>query len=461
MTKHHYMGPLFTDFYELTMAAGYFKQHMVEKATFSVFIRNHTAKRDYFVAAGLEDVLHELKNSRFSESDIRYLQTSGLFPEKFLEYLKKFRFSGEIFAIPEGTIFFPDEPLLEITAPLIQAQLFETFILNTLGFQTMIATKAARCIHAADGRPLIDFALRRAQGTDAGIKVARGTYIAGFQATSNVLAGKIFDIPLSGTMAHSYVTAFDNEHQAFSAYARTFPKNSVFLIDTYDVIEGTRNAVRVGLEMQSRGDFLVGVRLDSGDMADLSCRVRRILDDAGLDYVKIFASSGFDEFKIADVIQRGAKIDAFGVGTKMGVSADAPYLDIVYKMVRFRDKNIRKLSPGKVTLAGRKQVFRRTGPGGCCLEDVIGTREEHIPGSTPLLKKVVENGRLVRPGPSLPAIRENFRRNFADLDEKYKTSGLRALFPIRLSTRLKALQDQTAAAPARRQDGKQEKYHNG
>ncbi|MBW1866816.1 MAG: nicotinate phosphoribosyltransferase, partial [Deltaproteobacteria bacterium] len=201
MTKHHYMGPLFTDFYELTMAAGYFNQKMMEKATFSVFIRNYAAKRDYFVAAGLEDVLHELQSSCFSENDIRYLQKTAIFSEKFIEYLKTFRFSGEIFAMPEGTIFFPDEPMLEITAPLIETQLFETFILNTLGFQTMIATKAARCIQAADGRPLIDFSLRRTQGTDAGMKVARSTCIAGFQATSNVLAGKIFDIPLSGTMA--------------------------------------------------------------------------------------------------------------------------------------------------------------------------------------------------------------------------------------------------------------------
>jgi len=446
MTKHHYMGPLFTDFYELTMAAGYFDQKRVERATFSVFIRNYAAKRDYFVAAGLEDVLHELKNSCFSKNDIRYLQKSGLFPEQFLEYLKKFRFSGEVFAMPEGTICFPGEPLLEITAPLIEAQLFETFILNTLGFQTMIATKAARCIQAAGGRPLIDFALRRTQGTDAGMKVARSSAIAGFQATSNVLAGKVFDIPLSGTMAHSYVTAFDNEQQAFSAYARTFPQNSVFLIDTYDVLEGARNAVRVGLEMQRRGDSLIGVRLDSGDMADLSCKVRRILDDAHLYDVKIFASSGFDEFKIADVIQKGAKIDAFGVGTKMGVSADSPYLDIVYKMVHFKDKHIRKLSPGKVTLAGRKQVFRRVDSTRSFLEDIIGVRKENISGAMPLLNKVMGKGELIQSCPPLTAIRENFRKNFAGLNEKYKAFGLGALFPVRLSTRLKALQDQKTVA---------------
>lgn len=440
MSLHHTVGPLFTDLYELTMAAAYFGQKVAGRATFSVFIRNHGARRQYFVAAGLEDVLRELTASRFSPEDIRYLRSTGLFADDFLEYLKAFRFHGDIFAMPEGTIFFPDEPLLEITAPLIEAQLFETFILNTAGFQTMIATKAARCMHAAAGRPLIDFSLRRTQGIDAGLKVARSTHIAGFQATSTMLAGKLFDIPVSGTMAHSYVTAFDNERDAFSAYARTFPRNSVFLIDTYDVLEGARNAISVALDMQTRGQRLVGVRLDSGDMVAQSRTVRRLLDAAGLSDVKIFASSGFDEFKIADVIRKGAAIDAFGVGTKMGVSADAPYLDIVYKMVRFKDRDVRKLSPGKATLPGPKQVYRKSDPAGGYLSDIIATRDESIADGRPLLEKVMADGTPLTPFPPLKTIRDRFARNFNRMDPKYKALAPQCFFPVRLSSRLTAAQ---------------------
>jgi len=335
-------GPLFTDLYELTMAAGYYKHRIASKATFSLFIRDYPPNRNYFVAVGLEDVLHELESFHFSKSDIDYLKTTKLFSQDFISYLKTLRFSGNIHALPEGTIFFANEPILEVTAPVVEAQILETFILNTIGFSTMIASKAARCVHAAKGRPLIDFSLRRTHEKDAGMKVARSTYIAGFNATSNVLAGKTYGIPISGTMAHSYISAFDSELDAFSAYSDTFPENSIFLVDTYDTIEGAHNAVKVAKKMEEKGHFLTGVRLDSGDMVMLSKKVRKILDEAGLLNVKIFASSGFDEFKIADCISKGAKIDAFGVGTKVGVSADAPYLDIVYKIVRFKDRDTRK-----------------------------------------------------------------------------------------------------------------------
>jgi len=443
MTELHRAGPLFTDLYELTMAASYFAHQVFSTATFSLFTRDNHLKRNFFVAAGLEDVLNELAAYRFSEHDIKYLQTTGIFSNDFLLYLAEFRFSGEIFAMPEGTIFFANEPVLEVTAPIIEAQMIETFLLNTMGFQSMIASKAARCIHVAGNRPLIDFSLRRTQGQDAGHNVARSTYIAGFTATSNVLAGQRFGIPISGTMAHSYVEAFRNELVAFSAYSKTFPDTSIFLIDTYNTIHGAEHAVAVAKQMKENGHSLMGVRLDSGDMADLSRKVRKIFDNAGLPDVKIFASSGFDEFKIAKVIDQDAKIDAFGVGTKVGVSADAPYLDVVYKMVHFKNRDVRKLSPGKMTLAGEKQVFRKSDPNGRYLEDIMGLRDDIIDQGKPLLKKVMENGEILRPHPPLQTIRESFKKNFALLDDRYKSISEYKPYPVKLSNSLQKLQEST------------------
>ena len=443
MTKAHRAGPLFTDLYELTMAASYFVHQLVSTATFSLFIRENYLKRNFFVAAGLEDVLNELAAFRFSEQDIKYLQTTGIFSKDFLSYLSGLRFSGKIFAMPEGTIFFANEPVLEVTAPIIEAQLIETFLLNTIGFQSMIASKAARCIHVAGNRPLIDFSLRRTQGQDAGHKVARNTYIAGFTATSNVIAGQMYGIPISGTMAHSYVEAFSGELLAFSAYSDTFPDNSIFLIDTYNTIDGAKHAVTVAKKMKENGHSLIGVRLDSGNMVDLSQKVRKIFDDAGLSDVKIFASSGFDEFKIAKVIAEGAKIDAFGVGTKVGVSADVPYLDVVYKMVHFKDRDVRKLSPGKITLAGEKQVFRKSDQNGRYLEDIIGLRDDIIDQGKPLLKKVMENGEILHPHPPLQTIQDRFKKNFALLDDRYKSILEHKAYPVKLSKSLQKLQERT------------------
>lgn len=443
MTKAHRAGPLFTDLYELTMAASYFAHQVFSTATFSLFTRDNHLKRNFFVAAGLEEVLNELAAYRFSEQDIKYLQTTGIFSNDFLSYLAGLRFSGEIFAMPEGTIFFADEPVLEVTAPIIEAQMIETFLLNTMGFQSMIASKAARCVHVAGNRPLIDFSLRRTQGQDAGHNVARSTYIAGFAATSNVLAGQIYGIPISGTMAHSYVEAFSGDLAAFSAYSKTFPDNSIFLIDTYDTIDGAKHAVTIAKQMKENGHSLIGVRLDSGDMADLSQKVRKIFDDAGLFDVKIFASSGFDEFKIAKVIDQGAKIDAFGVGTKVGVSADAPYLDVVYKMVHFKGRNVRKLSPGKITLAGEKQVFRKSDPNGRYLEDIMGLRDDIMDQGKPLLKKVMENGEILRPHPPLQTIQDRFKKNFSLLDDRYKSILEHKAYPVNLSNSLQKLQERT------------------
>lgn len=440
MTWSGRIGPLFTDLYELTMAASYYHHNIFKPATFSLFVRKLPPHRGFLVAAGLEDALRELVNFHFNEDELAYLASTDLFADTFLAYLQSFSFNGEVYAMPEGTIFFPDEPILEVTASVIEAQLVETFLLNTLGFQTMIASKAARCVHAAAGRPLIDFALRRTHGQDAGLKVARATYLGGFSGTSNVLAGQRYGIPISGTMAHSYIGAFEDEQAAFEAYAATFPDKAVFLIDTYDTLEGARTAAVVARQMLAAGHRLVGVRLDSGDMVALSCGVRRILDEAGLADVKIYASSGFDEFGIAQVLTQGAAIDAFGVGTKAGVSADAPYLDIVYKLVRFGERDVRKLSPGKVTLAGPKQVCRLIDPAGRFSNDVIGLRDEAIAGSRPLLKRVMVKGQLDHPLPDLAAARDRCQASLKALPQAHKALQAKSAFPVAVSPGLQALQ---------------------
>ncbi len=441
MTIHERIGPLFTDLYELTMAAGYYKHKLQADATFSMFVRGHESKRNYFVASGLENALKELASFYFTEDEIAFLEKTGLFEDNFLDYLKRLAFTGQVYAMQEGTIFFAHEPVMEITAPIIEAQILETFLLNTIGFSTLIASKAARCMYAASGRPLLDFSLRRTHGQDAGLTVARSAYITGFDATSNVLAGKLYGIPISGTMAHSFINAFDNESNAFLAYAKTFPANSIFLIDTYDTLEGARNAAKTAKEMKKKGIHPIGIRLDSGDMTALSIQVREILDKAGLNEMKIFASSDFDEFKIADAVAKGAKIDSFGVGTRMGVSADAPYLDIVYKLVNFDDRNVKKLSTGKITLAGEKQVFRKIDAHGMYQEDIIGLRNEDIENATPLLGKVMEHGKMLRPHPTLSEIRERFNKNFSCLSEQYKSIHHAVDYPVTISSSLKTLQN--------------------
>jgi nicotinate phosphoribosyltransferase len=427
---------LLTDLYELTMAASYFENKMADPATFSLFIRKYPPSRAYFVAAGLENVLDYVADFHFSERDLAYLDSTGTFSDDFLHYLKNMRFTGSIRALAEGEIFFRDEPILEVTAPIIEAQVLETFVINTTNLQSMIATKAARCVHAAAGRRLVDFSLRRTQGIDAGLKVARSSYIAGFAATSNVLAGKLYGIPISGTMAHSYISAFGDESGAFRAFARSFPKKTVLLVDTYDTLAGAQKAAVIGQEMARDGGKLLGVRLDSGDMTQLSQQVRKILDEAGLHETEIFASSSFDEYKIARLVNEGAKIDAFGVGTKMGVSADAPYFDIVYKLVQYGDRPIMKRSTGKVNLAGKKQVFRKTDRQGHFIEDIIGTADEAIDAATPLLRPVVQDGKILRAHPTLEEIRKRFRKNLRALDEKYKALERAPSYPVKLSKRL-------------------------
>jgi nicotinate phosphoribosyltransferase len=438
MSVNEFPGPLFTDLYELTMAAGYFEQQMDDIATFSLFVRPQ-AGRGFFVAAGLQDVVNALADFHFNKDEIDWLAQSGRFKPDFLTYLSTLRFTGDVIAMGEGGIFFANEPVLEVTAPLIQAQIIETYLINAIGIASLLATKAARCVHAAAGRPIVDFSLRRTQGSHAGMVVARSSYLAGFSGTSNVLAGKEWGIPISGTMAHSFVTAFESEIKAFEAYADLFPHSAVFLIDTYDTVQGAKNAAVVGRRMKARGQTLQGVRLDSGDMVALSRRVRRILDEADLPEVKIFASSGLDEYALEALIEGGARIDAFGVGTRMGVAADIPYLDMVYKLVRCGHRNVRKVSEGKITLAGEKQIFRKTGDDGRFLRDIIGVRAEAADGA-PLLAPVMENGRPVGPLPTLAEIRSRFSERFHRLDERYKRLENPDTYPVQVSEKLAALQ---------------------
>jgi len=411
---------LITDLYELTMAACYFDHGMFEPAAFSLFVRDYPPQRRYFISAGLEDVLSYLQNLKFTSDDLAYLEKLNLFKPKFLSYLEKFRFTGDVHAIPEGRLFFANEPILEVTASIIEAQIVETFIINAINLQVLIATKASRCSYAAYPRKLIDFSLRRTQGADAGLKVARASYIGGFIGTSNVIAGKIYGLPIFGTMAHSFISSFEKEIDAFRAFAETFPKNTVLLVDTYDTLAGTINAASVGKEMAQKGEILKGVRLDSGDIARLSKRVRSILKNSGLRQATIFASGGFDEYEIQKVLSFGGDIDSFGVGTKMGVSADAPYLDMAYKMVKYAGRPVMKLSPGKATLVSDKQIFRYTTPQGKLRRDVIGLRDDELKGGEPLLQEVMVGGKIRSKIPTLPQIQKRFRDEFSKLPERYK-----------------------------------------
>ncbi|MEM3703142.1 MAG: nicotinate phosphoribosyltransferase [Candidatus Bathyarchaeia archaeon] len=433
---------MLTDLYELTMCASYFDNKRFEPATFDLFIRRLPPNRSYFLFAGLEQLLLFLEKIRFNEEHIKFLKSQG-FKEDFLNYLRNFKFSGDVWAVPEGTVVFPNEPLIRVTAPIIEAQLIETFALNTINLQTAIATKASRVVYAARGRTVIEFGLRREHGTDAGMKVARASYIAGCNGTSNVLAGMVYGIPVFGTMAHSFVMFFSNEIESFRAFAKTFPDRSTLLIDTFDNIKGAMNAIKVAKELEKQGFKLRGVRIDSGDLAAISREVRRMLDENGLGYVQIFASGDLDEYRVEMLSNSGAKIDAFGVGTKMGTSADRPYVDIIYKLCEKADEKgnfvpIMKLSEKKATLPGRKQVFRFTDEKGNFVKDVIALEGEEI-GGEPLLVKVMEKGKIVYDLPSLKDIRKRALDNLARLPEKYKHLRGAAKYPIRLSPKLRRL----------------------
>jgi nicotinate phosphoribosyltransferase len=436
---------LLTDLYQLTMAQSYFQSGRLDGATFSLFVRAYPPDRGYFVAAGLSDALDFLEGLSFDGAAIDYLHSTRIFADDFLDYLKDIRFTGEVRALTEGRLFFKDEPIVEITAPIVEAQIVETFVINQIHLQSMIATKAARCVHAAGGRAVVDFSLRRTHGIDAGMKVARASYLAGCAGTSNVLAGREHGIPVVGTMAHSFVSSFEREIDAFRAFVASFPENSILLIDTYDTIAGARNAAQVAREMAARGQKLRGVRIDSGDLAALAREVRRVFDDAGFPDVKITGSGGLDEYDLAAFTAANVPFDSYGVGTRMGVSADQPWLDMAYKLVERNGRPVMKLSAGKASLPGAKQVFRLVDGRGL-KKDVIALRDEKIPGGEPLLQSVMEQGKIVGMSPSLKEIRERFRAEFETLDEKVRAIREPRAYPVEISPRLKQLNEEISRA---------------
>lgn len=433
---------LFTDLYQLTMAAAFYREGIRAPATFSLFARRLPPVRGYLVAAGLEDALEYLRTLRFGPEAVDRLAAMGRFEAGFLEYLGALRFTGQVSAVPEGTVLFADEPFLEVTAPMIEAQLVETALLNFIHLQTVLASKAARVVLAARRRPVAEFGLRRSHGVDAGLKAARCAYIAGCASTSDVLAGDAYGIPLSGTMAHSFVTAFTDELESFRAYAGAFPNDAVLLVDSYDTIEGARKAAVVAGELAARGHRLAGVRLDSGDLLALSHEVRRILDQAGFPEVRILASGGLDEHDLERLLDAGAPIDAFGVGTRMNVSADAPSLDLVYKLVEYDGRDVLKLSEGKETWVGARAVYRLADG------DVLALATEPVPSGAreSLLQPAMRGGELLRPHPPLAELRERCAGQLAWLPK-----GLRRLerpdsYDVRPSEELRKRQAAAVAA---------------
>lgn len=430
------VGGLFADLYELTMLRAYAELGMEGESVFSVFVRKLPEERNFLIACGLDELLDEIERFRFSEDDIAYLRVLNLFPDDFLDGLRGFRFAGDIFALPEGTPFFANEPILELRAPIGQAQALETLVLNRIGLQTLLASKASRVVTAAAGRRVVDFGARRAQGADAAILGARAFAIAGVEGTSLLAAGARYHLPVAGTMAHSFIEAFPSEEEAFASFAALYPK-TVLLVDTYDTLQGVRNAIDVARKL-GPDRRPMGVRLDSGDLLGLSRSARALLDDAGLPDMKIVASGGLDEMKIEALVRAGAPIDIFGVGTDMSVSGDAPSLDISYKLTEYAGAGRMKLSTGKMTLPGRKQVFRRM-EDGVAVGDVIARHDEIFPG-TPLLAQVMRAGERIAPRESdLSAVRAAAARALDALPLEIRAlAPVSECYPVTISQRLQA-----------------------
>jgi nicotinate phosphoribosyltransferase len=424
---------LFTDLYELNMAQAYRAEGMVDKAVFELAYRKLPGRRNYIVAAGLADALHFLSGFSFAKDELDWLRKQRWFTDDFVSSLEHLRFTGDVYAVPEGTPVFPHEPLLQVIAPITEAQLVETALLNTVHFQSLALTKADRIVRAAQGRHIVDFGSRRAPGNDAALSVARATYLAGGHGTSNVLAGRTWGIPIFGTMAHSYIQAHETERDAFEAFASRYP-NTTLLVDTYDTLEGIRLVVELRKRLGDRFRFSA-VRLDSGDLASLARETRRMLDEANLRDVTIFASSGLDEYQIADLVAAGAPIDAFGVGTKLAVSADAPEVDMAYKLVEYAGKGRFKLSRGKTLYPGRKQIFRRTDDSHLTGDTI--SRFDEIMSGTPLLRLSMLGGKI-QPQPSLDESRRYMQQQLAQLPQELLNLEKAAVpYPVNFSKRLR------------------------
>ena len=439
------LSALLMDSYQLTMTQGYLDHGMVETAVFEFFVRRMPPDRCFLIAAGLEQTLEFLETLRFSTEEIHWLRRTGLYRENLLEYLSNFRFSGDVWAVPEGTAFFANEPIFQIHAPISQAQIIETRIINLLQYQTLVASKAARAILVAQGNVLVDFGLRRAHGAEAGLFAARASYLAGFDGTSNLLAGKVFGIPLFGTMAHSYVEAHDEERAAFFDFSESNPKNTTLLIDTYDTEKSAEGLGSLARELAKRNIHIQGVRIDSGDLAGHARRVRSILNDSGLRDCRIFASGDIDEYQIRELLAQAAPIDGFGVGTNLVTSSDVPYLNCAYKLEEYAGVPRQKRSEGKATLPGAKQVFRCFAKDGQLDHDVLGRPNEALVGS-PLLECVMRQGRRTALPVPLSEIRRRCSESLKSLPSRLKSILNDHEYPVKYSPGLQKIISSDQAA---------------
>ena len=437
---------LLVDLYELTMAEAYLRAGVGGTASFSLFVRTLPPERNYLVAAGLAEALDYLAGLRFTPDDLAFLRSTGRFSAATLDYLAGLRFTGAVRAVPEGRVVFAGEPLLEVTGPLIEAQLVETYLINALHLHTVIASKAARCVDAAEGRAVLEFGLRRAHGIDAGMAAARSAWISGCAATSNVAAGRAYEMPIAGTMAHSFITSFPDELTAFRAYAAAYPDSATLLIDTYDTVQGARHAAIVAAELAAQGHRLRAVRIDSGDLLADGRRARRVLDEAVFPDVQIVASGGLDERQIAGLVAAGAPYDAFGVGTRMDTPDDAPTLDAAYKQVEVGGRPVMKRSSGKAMWPGRKQVWRFA-DAGSFTHDLLAHADEPPPaGAEPLLVPVMAGGRPLHEPEPLSMMRERCAADRARLPAALRRVEQPVTYPVEVSAELRALYDQLAKA---------------
>jgi nicotinate phosphoribosyltransferase len=438
MTVNERPSALLTDLYQLNMLQAYLDHGETKTAVCEFFARNLPARRGFLVAAGLEQALDYLANLRFSSADIAWLKSTGRFGPNLIDYLAGFSFTGDVHAMPEGSVFFANEPILRVTAPLPQAQFVESRLINILHFQTLIASKATRVRLAAPGKLLVDFGMRRAHGAEAALMAARASYIAGFAGTATVEAGREFGIPLYGTMAHSFIEAFDDESAAFAAFARSRPDNLVLLLDTYESEAAARKVVTLAPKLKAAGIAIRGVRLDSGDLVALSRKVRGILDAGGLRDVTIFVSGGLDEDSLAEFTRVNAPIDGLGVGTSLTTSADAPTLDCVYKLQEYAGLPRRKQAVNKATWPGRKQVWRRYGADGGMAGDLLAREGDQKPGE-PLIEPVMQGGKRLHAAPSLDDIRRRAGRELERLPEPLRALAPGAVYPVEVAGELRDL----------------------
>ena len=429
---------LLTDLYQLTMLQGYHRRSMNQPAVFEFFVRRLPAGRNFLLAGGLEQALDYLEGLSFPPEELEWLHHSGRFTPDFVDSLATLRFTGDVDAMPEGTVFFPDEPVLRVTAPLPEAQIVESRLINILHFQTLIATKAARCVLAAPGKLLVDFGMRRAHGAEAALMAARASFLAGFSGTATVLAERRFGIPTYGTMAHSFIQAHDDELGAFRDFAHAQPDNVVLLIDTYDTLEGARRVVKLAPELEREGIAIKAVRLDSGDLAAEARAVRAILDAGGCESVSIFCSGSLDEYALEQLLAAEAPAEGFGIGTNLDVSADAPALDCVYKLQEYAGRARRKRSSGKATWPGRKQVFRRHDAAGAMTGDTLTIVEDAQEGEA-LLQPVMRAGTRLEPSPALTAIRERVAGQLLSLPPPLRQLQSAAPYPVEIAPRLAEL----------------------